>query len=46
MGYNMIIGRDLMVKLGLTGGFNNQVLHMYRSAIPLKDLIIKATRQA
>ena len=37
MGYNMIIGRDLMVKLGLTGGFNNQVLQWDGATVHMKE---------
>ena len=37
MGYDMIIGRGLMVKLGLTGGFNNQVLQWDGATVHMKE---------
>ena len=32
----MIIGRDLMVQLGLTDDFDNQVLQWYDDILPMK----------
>ena len=36
VGYDMIIGRDLMVQLGLTDDFDNQVLQCYDDILPMK----------
>ena len=36
IGYNMVIGRDLMVHLGLTPDFNRQVLQGDCATVPMK----------
>ena len=36
IGYDMIIGRDLMVKLGLTDSFKHQVLQWDGSTVHMK----------
>ena len=37
VGYEMIIGCDLMVKLGLKADFGNQVLEWDMTVIPMKE---------
>ena len=39
IGYDMIIGRDLMVQLGLLGDFKHQVLQLDGVTIPIKEPI-------
>ena len=34
--YDIIIGRDLMVKLGLSSNFKSQVLHFNGATVPIK----------
>ena len=36
IGYDMIIGHDLMDQLGLLDGFNNQVLQCYGATASMK----------
>ena len=37
IGYDTIIGRDLMVQLGLTADFKRQVLQWYGATVHIKD---------
>ena len=37
IGYYMIIGRDLMVQLGLSAEFKRQVLQCYDVTVPMKE---------
>ena len=37
IGYDMIIGRDLMVQLGLTADFKHQVLQWYGDTVHMKE---------
>ena len=37
IGYDMIIGRDLMVQLGLTADFKHQVLQWYGNTVHMKE---------
>ena len=39
IGYDTIIGHDLMVQLGLTAGFKRQVLQWYSATVHMKDPI-------
>ena len=36
IGYDMIIGRDLMVRLGLSADFKRQLLQGYGVTVPMK----------
>ena len=38
IGYDMIIGRDLMVQLGLSAYFKSQVMQWYGMTIPMNKL--------
>ena len=38
IGYDMIVGRDLMVQLGLTADFKRQVLKWDGATVHMKDL--------
>ena len=39
IGYDMIIGRDLMVQLGLTSNFKRQILQWYGATVNMKETI-------
>ena len=37
IGYDIIIGNDLMVKIGLSVDFKSQVLQWYSATLPIKE---------
>ena len=37
IGYGMIIGRDLMVQLGLSADFKHQILQWHGVTLPMKE---------
>ena len=39
IGYYIIIGRDVMVQLGLSSNFNHRIFQCYSATVPIKEPI-------